>query len=120
MALNIAQFKTWSPDDIELPSGAIYACRQISVRGLQLLHRATTAGDSSVTRDELVDVVVDLIRAPIAEVTACSVEELVAILVAASIPAGQLASTRTAQPAATPPSRTPAPRKARQRAPKRA
>ena len=120
MALNIAQFRTWSPDEIELPSGAIYACRQISVQGLKLLHRGTNEGDSSVSRDELVDVVVNLIRAPLAEVTACSVEELVAILVAASIPAGQLPSTLTASPAAAPPARPPAPRKARQRAPKRA
>ena len=120
MALRIAQFNTWSPDDIELPSGAVYSCRQISVRGLKLLHRVAADGDSGVTRDELVDEVVALIGAPLSDVTACSVEELVAVLVAASIPAGELPRGITAPPPADTPPAPSAPRKARQRAPKRA
>jgi hypothetical protein len=91
MATRIARFTTWQPDDIEMPSGTIYPCRQISAGGMDLLQRVTGEEAGDVTRAELVDEVCKLLRtAPRAEVLDCSVEELVAVLVASAMPAQAL------------------------------
>ncbi len=90
MAVRIAQFTTWQPDEIELPSGVVYPCRQISAGGMDLLQRVTGTDAGEVTRAELVAEVVALLGAPRAEVLACSIEELVAVLVSSAIPAGKL------------------------------
>jgi len=92
MATRIARFTTWQPDDIELPSGTVYPCRQISAGGMDLLQRVTGEDAGDVTRAELVDEVAFLLSAPRAEVLRCSVEELVAVLVASAIPASELQS----------------------------
>ena len=96
MAVRIVRFTTWAPDDIEMPSGTVYACRQISAGGMDLLQRVTGAESAEVTRAELVHEVMALLGAPRAEVLSCSVEELVAVLIAAAIPAGKLQETLAA------------------------
>jgi hypothetical protein len=91
MATRIARFTTWQPDDIELPSGTVYPCRQISAGGMDLLQRVMSAESEAVTRDELVAEVCKLLRtAPRDEVKDCSIEELVAVLVASAMPAQAL------------------------------
>jgi hypothetical protein len=90
MATRIARFTTWQPDDIELPSGTVYPCKQITAGGMDLLQRVTGAESAEVTRAELVDEVAFLLGAPRAEVLRCSVEELVAVLVASAMPAQAL------------------------------
>jgi GAF domain-containing protein len=90
MATRIARFTTWAPDDIELPSGVVYQCKQITAGGMDLLQRVTGSEAGDVTRAELVDEVVYLLGAPRADVLRCSVEELIAVLVASAMPAQAL------------------------------
>lgn len=89
MAVRIARFTTWRPDDIELPDGQVYACRQISAGGMDLLERVTSEPET-VERSELVAEVMALLSASETAVKRCSVEELVAVLIAAAMPAEKL------------------------------
>jgi len=99
MAVKIAKFTTWQPEEIELHDGKIYPCRQISAAGLDLLQRMRefAAGESEeeVTRNELVAEVASLLGAPIAEVKRCSVDELISVLISASVPAEKLREALT-------------------------
>ena len=94
MAIRVAKFTTWQPESIELHDGVVYPCRQISAAGLDLLQRMreVAAGESSedVTREELVAEVAFLLSAPVDVVKRCSVDELISVLISASVPAEQL------------------------------
>ena len=89
MAVKIARFTTWQPESIELHDGKVYPCRQISAAGLDLLQRVSAGED--VERSEVVTEVASLlVGAPLVEVTRCSVEELVSVLLSASMPAEKM------------------------------
>ena len=94
MAVKIAKFTTWQPEEIELHDGKVYPCRQISAAGLDLLQRIREfnagADVEQVERSELVDEVASLLSAPIAEVKRCSVDELLSVLISASVPAEKM------------------------------
>ena len=94
MAVKVATFTTWQPEDIELHDGTVYPCRQISAAGLDLLQRmrefAAGESDEEVTRNELVAEVASLLGAPVPEVKRCSVDELISVLISASVPAEKL------------------------------
>jgi hypothetical protein len=94
MAVRVARFTTWQPESIILHDEVEYPCRQISAAGLDLLQRMneTAKGDDTaeVTRAELVAEVAALLSAPVEVVKRCSVDELISVLISASVPADAL------------------------------